>query len=67
VGATIPRSKVEEIMAELFCVGSVLLLLLTLTGILRIKIWDDESRIVNATWLDSKDKFHLLSRWGANY
>lgn len=54
-------------MAELFCVGSVLLLLLTLTGILRIKIWDDGSRIVNATWLDSKDKFHLLSRWGANY
>ena len=54
-------------MAELLCVGTVLLLLLFLSGILRIKIWDAESRIVNASWLDSSEKFHLLSRWGANH
>ena len=54
-------------MAEFLCVGSALFLLLALSVILRIKIWDAESRIINATWLNSTDKFHLLSRWGANY
>jgi len=27
--------------------------------------WEDDSRIVNARGLSNRDRFHLISRWGA--
>ncbi len=27
--------------------------------------WEDDSRIINARGLSSEDRFHLVSRWGA--
>lgn len=53
----------------------ILILLITLGVLVPVvlfsntasKSWEDESRIVNAHWLNSADKFHLISRWGAQY
>ncbi len=32
---------------------------------IRSTTWEDDTRIVNARGLSSQDRFHLISRWGA--
>lgn len=52
-------------MVVLISLGLGLLGVLTLRGVFRQKAQDDESRLINAHWLSYKDRFHLISRWGA--
>ncbi len=41
--------------------------LLIILGAIRQKSWENDGRILNADWLDNDTKFHLISRWGAQY
>lgn len=34
-------------------------------GLLILGQWEGEGRIINADWLEADEKFHLISRWGA--
>ncbi|MFK5927414.1 MAG: hypothetical protein QM483_12335 [Desulfuromusa sp.] len=34
-------------------------------GFIIFGTWEGEGRMINAEWLESEDKFHLISRWGA--
>jgi len=34
-------------------------------GLLILGHWEGEGRIINADWLEADEKFHLISRWGA--
>jgi len=34
-------------------------------GLITLGSADGKARMINADWLDSEEKFHLISRWGA--
>jgi hypothetical protein len=52
-------------MSGFFFILTMVIVLAVLAGILKPKISKDRSRIINADWLDSHTKFHMISRWGA--
>ncbi|MCW8858391.1 MAG: hypothetical protein OQK50_03460 [Deltaproteobacteria bacterium] len=54
-------------MIGFFFIGFIIVALVVILGAIKQKNGEDNSRIVNASWLDSDDKFHLISRWGAQY
>ena len=33
-------------------------------GLITLGRWEGEGRIINASWLDTEEKFRLISRWG---
>ena len=34
-------------------------------GLIILGSWEGEGRMINADWLESEEKFRLISRWGA--
>lgn len=54
-------------MIGFFFVGFIIIALVISLGRFNQNHGEDNSRILNAAWLDSQDKFHLISRWGAQY
>jgi hypothetical protein len=51
----------ETVMTYIFLAtfGAIIL------GLIILGSWEGEGRMINADWLDSEEKFHLISRWGA--
>lgn len=54
-------------MIGFFFIGFIIIALIITLGWLKQKHGEDNSRIVNASWMDTDDKFHFISRWGAQY
>lgn len=48
-----------------FIITVVIVLAVLLPALIKSRSNRDCSRIINADWMDSHDKFHLISRWGA--
>ena len=57
------RREVE--MELLFLFWFCALLFLALVGRLVMRNGENPSRMINADWLDSSEKFNLITRWGA--
>ena len=34
-------------------------------GFVTLGNWEGEGRMINAEWLGAEEKFHFISRWGA--
>ena len=45
----------------------VLIVVMTIPGLVKLGSCSSKSRILNADWLTEKDRFHIVSRWGAQY
>ncbi|MEA3545696.1 MAG: hypothetical protein U9R69_10840 [Thermodesulfobacteriota bacterium] len=52
-------------MTYILFIGFGIVFSLLLFGFITLKTWESEGRIINADWLDADEKFHLISRWGA--
>lgn len=52
-------------MTILFILGFCIILILALTGCLKLKNWSNRGRMIDANWLDSSERFKLITRWGA--
>ncbi len=52
-------------MAIMFFIIFLIIAPIILFGDTRATTWEDESRIINARGLSNQDRFHLISRWGA--
>ncbi len=54
-------------MIGFFIVIAIISTLVVTLNILKLKNGEDNSRIINASCLNSEERFHLISRWGAQY
>ena len=52
-------------MTYILFIGFGIIFSLLIFGFISLKTWESEGRIINANWLDDEEKFHLISRWGA--
>ena len=52
-------------MAIIFIISFLIIAPIVLFSDVRSTLWEDDSRIINARGLSSEDRFHLISRWGA--
>lgn len=52
-------------MTYVLFIGFGIIFSLLIFGSISLKTWESEGRIINADWLDDDEKFHLVSRWGA--
>lgn len=54
-------------MVFLLAIGVIMLIVLTIPGLVKLKIGRSKSRILNADWLAVEDQFRIVARWGAQY
>lgn len=54
-------------MVFLLAGAVVLVIVLTIPGLVKLDTCHSKSRILNADWLTEEDRFHIVSRWGAQY
>ncbi|MDA3903143.1 MAG: hypothetical protein PF441_06835 [Desulfuromusa sp.] len=52
-------------MTYIVFIGLGIMFSLLMLGFFAMERCESEGRIVNAAWLSSEEKFHLISRWGA--
>lgn len=52
-------------MTYILLIGLGIIFTLLIFGFISLKTWESEGRIINASWLDDEEKFHIISRWGA--
>ena len=52
-------------MTYMILIGFGIVFSLLLLGFLSLKRCESEGRMINADWLDTEEKFHFISRWGA--
>ncbi|MDX2493469.1 MAG: hypothetical protein QNK27_00710 [Desulfuromusa sp.] len=52
-------------MTYILLIGFGIIFSLLLFGSISLKTCESEGRMINANWMDDKEKFHLISRWGA--
>ena len=55
----------EVAMTGLFLFFVLTVIFLVVPSFLELNAESNEEHIINASWLDSEDKFHFISRWGA--
>ena len=51
----------ETVMTYIFLATFAAIIL----GLIILGSWEGEGRMINADWLESEEKFRLISRWGA--
>jgi len=49
----------------IFLLLFIALLVLIIIGDSKLQIWRSSRRMINAEWLNDKEKFDLIARWGA--
>lgn len=52
-------------MTYVVFIGFGIIFSMLMLGFFALERHESEGRIVNADWLSSEEKFHLISRWGA--
>lgn len=52
-------------MTGIFLIITIVFALTVLPGLLKSKSTKDHSRMINADWMESHEKFRMISRWGA--
>jgi len=55
----------EAIMTYIVVIGLGIIFSLLLLGFFSLATCESEGRMINADWLTTEEKFHLISRWGA--
>jgi hypothetical protein len=56
----------ETIMIYIFLLGFVVIVFsLMLSSFFSSKSWETDGRMINADWMASEEKFHFITRWGA--
>jgi len=52
-------------MTYIVLIGFGIVFSLLMLGFFSLERCESEGHIINADWLETKEKFHLISRWGA--
>ncbi|MCF6265049.1 MAG: hypothetical protein L3J57_00705 [Desulfuromusa sp.] len=52
-------------MTYFLLIGFGIIFALLILGFFSLERCESEGRMINADWLDYEEKFHLISRWGA--
>jgi len=52
-------------MTYIVVIGLGIIFSLLLLGFFSLATCESEGRMINADWLETDDKFHFISRWGA--
>ncbi len=52
-------------MTYIVLIGLGIIFSLMLLGLFSLERHESKRHIINADWLETEEKFHLISRWGA--
>lgn len=54
-------------MTVLFVFGLCIVFILFLEGVLKLQPRNSRGHMINAGWLESSERFKLITRWGAQH